>query len=62
MFQDSPFQDNHRCQQNRYILQLQPQRLHFLRLKREYELTGNTEKLKESEEWLEKELYIMRYF
>lgn len=34
--------------------------LHFLRLKREYELTGNTEKLKESEEWMEKELYIMR--
>lgn len=34
--------------------------LHFLRLKREYELTGNVEKLKESEEWMRKELYIMR--
>ena len=34
--------------------------LHFLRLRREYELTGNTEKLKESKEWMEKELYIMR--
>lgn len=34
--------------------------LHFLRLKREYELTENTEKLKESEDWMEKELYIMR--
>ncbi len=34
--------------------------LHFLRLKREYDLTGNKEKLKESEEWMEKELYIMR--
>ena len=34
--------------------------LHFLRLRREYELTGNSEKLKESEEWMEKELYIMK--
>ena len=34
--------------------------LHFLRLRREYELTGNTEKLEESKEWMEKELYIMR--
>lgn len=34
--------------------------LHFLRLRREYELTGVEEKLKESNEWLEKELYIMR--
>ncbi len=34
--------------------------LHFLRLKREYELTGDAEKLKESEAWKEKELYLMR--
>ncbi len=34
--------------------------LHFLRLRREYELTGDKEKLRESNEWLEKELYIMR--
>ena len=34
--------------------------LHFLRLRREYELTGDEGKLKESNEWLEKELYIMR--
>ncbi len=34
--------------------------LHFLRLQREYELTGDVEKKCESDEWLEKELYIMR--
>lgn len=34
--------------------------LHFLRLRREYELTGQAEKLQESKEWMEKELYIMR--
>lgn len=34
--------------------------LHFLRLQREYELSGNISKKQESEEWLEKELYIMR--
>lgn len=34
--------------------------LHFLRLRREYELTGDESKNKEAEEWLEKELYIMR--
>ena len=34
--------------------------LHFLRLQREYELTGDIEKKCESDEWLEKELYIMR--
>lgn len=34
--------------------------LHFLRLRREYELTGDAKKLEESQEWLEKELYIMR--
>lgn len=34
--------------------------LHFLRLQREYELTGDIEKKNESDEWLEKELYIMR--
>lgn len=34
--------------------------LHFLRLKREYELTGDKTKLEESKEWMEKELYIMR--
>lgn len=33
--------------------------LHFLRLRREYELTGDKSKLTESEEWMEKELYIM---
>lgn len=34
--------------------------LHFMRLKREYELTGNEEKLRESEDWKKKELYIMQ--
>ena len=34
--------------------------LHFLRLQREYELSGDISKKQESEEWLEKELYIMR--
>lgn len=34
--------------------------LHFLRNRREYELTGNVKKKKESEEWLEKELYLMK--
>lgn len=34
--------------------------LHFLRNQREYELTGNIEKKKESEEWKEKELKLMR--
>ena len=34
--------------------------LHFLRLEREYELTGDAGKKYESEEWKEKELYIMR--
>lgn len=34
--------------------------LHFLRLQREYELTGDIEKKCEADEWLEKELYIMR--
>ena len=33
--------------------------LHFLRTHREYELTGDVNKLKESEEWKEQELYIM---
>ena len=35
--------------------------LHFLRLKREYELTGDESKKKEADEWQEKELYIMRH-
>lgn len=35
--------------------------LHSLRIKREYELTGNVEKLEESKEWLKKELYLMRH-
>lgn len=35
--------------------------LHFLRIKREYELTGDVKKLDESEEWLKKELYLMRH-
>lgn len=34
--------------------------LHFLRNLREYELTGNEEKRKESEEWKKKEFAIMR--
>lgn len=34
--------------------------LHFLRLKREYELTGDEKKRTESEEWKEKEFYLMR--
>ena len=34
--------------------------LHFLRIRREYELTGDKKKIKESEEWKEKELYLMR--
>lgn len=34
--------------------------LHSLRLQREYELTGNPNKLKESKEWLEKEISIMQ--
>lgn len=34
--------------------------LHFLRLKREFDLTGDDKKLSESQEWMEKELYIMR--
>lgn len=34
--------------------------LHFLRLKREYELSGNEKVLAESEEWRKKELDIMR--
>lgn len=34
--------------------------LHFLRLQREYELTGDTKLLQESEEWKKQELYIMR--
>lgn len=34
--------------------------LHFLRNRREYELTGDEKKKKESEEWLKKELYLMR--
>ncbi len=33
---------------------------HSLRLKREYELTGDTGKLKESQEWMKKEIDIMR--
>ncbi len=34
--------------------------LHFLRNKREYELTGDEQKKKESEEWRKKELYLMK--
>lgn len=34
--------------------------LHFLRFRREYELTGDVSKLKESEKWYETELYLMR--
>ena len=34
--------------------------LHFLRLKREYEISGEEHLLKESDEWLEKELYLMK--
>lgn len=34
--------------------------LHFLRNRREYELTGDEKKKEESEEWLKKELYLMR--
>lgn len=34
--------------------------LHFLRIKREYELSGNKRQLEEANSWLEKELYIMR--
>ena len=33
--------------------------LHFLRLKREYEINGKDELLAESEEWLKQELYLM---
>ena len=34
--------------------------LHFLRNRREYELTGDEKKKKDSEDWLKKELYLMR--
>lgn len=34
--------------------------LHFLRLNREYELTGDVSKKEEAEDWKGKELYIMR--
>lgn len=34
--------------------------LHYLRSRREYELTGNPQKLEESNRWLEQETYIMR--
>jgi len=34
--------------------------LHFLRMKREYEITGSQNTLKESKDWLEKELNIMQ--
>ncbi len=34
--------------------------LHFLRFKREYELTGDIKKKKESEEWFKKEMYLMK--
>ena len=34
--------------------------LHFLRLKREYDLTGEQKLLEESEKWKRQELYIMR--
>lgn len=34
---------------------------HYLREKREYELSGEKEKLAEAEEWREKELYIIRH-
>lgn len=34
--------------------------LHFLRLQREYELTGDKTKLEEAENWKKQELYIMR--
>mgnify|MGYP002673926097 FL=1 len=33
--------------------------LHFLRFRREYELTGDSSKLKESEKWYETEMYLM---
>ena len=33
--------------------------LHFLRNRREYEVTGNAKKLKEADHWKEQELYIM---
>ena len=35
--------------------------LHFLRTRREYELTNDEDKLKESGEWEKQELYIMRH-
>lgn len=34
---------------------------HYLRCKREYELSGEKEKLDEAEEWREKELYLIRH-
>ena len=34
--------------------------LHFLRIRREYELTGDREKKKQSEEWMQRELKLMR--
>lgn len=34
--------------------------LHFLRNRREYELTGDAQKKKDSEDWLKKEMYLMR--
>ena len=34
--------------------------LHFLRIRREYELNGEQKQLEESNQWLEKELYLMR--
>lgn len=34
--------------------------LHFLRNQREYELTGDKQKQKDSEDWLKKELYLMK--
>lgn len=34
--------------------------LHFLRIRREYELSQNPVKLEESEKWMERELYLMR--
>lgn len=34
--------------------------LHFLRIRREYELTGDEKKRKQSEDWLQRELKLMR--
>lgn len=34
--------------------------LHFLRIKREYELSGDTNKLKEAEQWRERELKLLK--